>query len=287
MRQRDVRSVALGLALLALAAPAVAAPCGRPDVLDAFPPDGAAGVPTDATLSAHYDVTADWVDEGVDLDRGTDTVALTPTWDANEGLLSVVPPGGLVAGDDYVVHWPSLRGINTATKGRAKDVQFSVGAGPDQAAPSFAGVTGVDWDVDRERDDCTDNIEERYRFDIALAPASDDGGKDALELVVFQTAGPGIDGPQPVRVSHMPAEGTVRIVRSIDSATGHVCFAAIARDLTGKTSEGGSRETCVDTVAPPFFYGCSTAPAGRGGTSWLVLALGIAAAAWRRRRERA
>ena len=89
----------------------------------------------------------------------------------------------------------------------------------------------------------------------------------------------------------MPDAGKDATVKlSVGDATGHVCFAAIARDLTGKISSSGSQTVCVDTTAPPFFRGCAVAPAGgrgaAGETFAAVVLLSLAAVA-RRRRPRA
>ena len=264
---------------------AQAAPCGKPDLLDALPPDGADGVPTDATPSAIYAHTADYLGEDVPLEDSTGTqVPAKVSFDSAEGILTLTPDAPLAAGKAYTAHWPQLRGIATASKGRGRDVTFTVGSGPDGAAPSFDGVTGVHWDVQRKRDDCTDSIEERFVFDLDLAPADDDSGRDALALVVFQTSGPGLDAPAPVDVRAMPSKNTVRVIRTVDEATGHVCFAALVRDLTGKTLASANRTVCVDTIKPPFFYGCRVAGGRRaGGSGWLALALGAFALGWRRR----
>jgi MYXO-CTERM domain-containing protein len=106
-----------------------------------------------------------------------------------------------------------------------------------------------------------------------------------LTLVVFQTAGPALAGgaPEPVLVERMPERGAdVRVWRSIDAAVGRVCFSALVRDSLGRTS-GGADETCVTTVRPPFFYGCSVSGAPGGSPAWLA-ALALAAVLRRRRR---
>src|SRR5689334_3151524 len=48
---------------------AFADPCGHPDLLEAFPPDGAGDVPLNARLSARYASTAEYVDEEVTLEH--------------------------------------------------------------------------------------------------------------------------------------------------------------------------------------------------------------------------
>ncbi|HMR78400.1 MAG TPA: Ig-like domain-containing protein, partial [Polyangiaceae bacterium] len=197
MRRRAL--LALSSALLATelcSAPAVAAPCGRPDLLDAVPPDGAENVPTNARLFARYASIAEYLGEDILFTPdGEAPISVKGSFDATEGMLSVDPPEALVSGKSYSVSWPRLRGFGTANLGRGKDVNFRVGDGSDEAPPVFAGVRAVDWDVTRDQDDCTDRLERRYVFDIELEPASDDGGRDSLMLVVFQTRGPGLSAP--------------------------------------------------------------------------------------------
>lgn len=273
--------------VLCIPAPAWAAPCGKPDLLYALPPNGADNVPTDATPSAIYVRTADYLGEDVSLDRADGTqVPGEISFDPAEAILTFKPDAPLEPGQTYTAHWPELRGIATASKGTGKDVTFTVGQGPDSAAPVFDGLTGVDWDVQRERDSCTNSIAERFVFDLDLSTASDDSGRDALGLVVFQTSGPGVGAPEPVEVRAIPSGNTVRVTRSIDEATGHICFAALVRDLTGKTSASANRTVCADTIKPPFFYGCRVASGRRpADDGWLgVLALGALALVRRRAR---
>ncbi len=100
---------------------------------------------------------------------------------------------------------------------------------------------------------------------------------------MFQTFGPGLDAPAPVEVRAIPPGNTVRVTRTVDETTGHVCFAALVRDLTGKTSASADRTVCADTIKPPFFYGCRVAGGGgTGDAGWLGLALAVFAFAWRR-----
>ncbi len=266
----------------AIAGPARADSCTRPDLIETIPPDLAASVPTNASLFARYQTNAQWVDEPVTMQLtdglGDDAGVIAPpdaaptpspdgglsvpglpllvSFDSAEGLLQATPVSPLTPGAAYVVHWPSLRGVDTATLGSKADLHFGAGTSADTSAPSFAGVTSVSWDVSRENDSCTNRVEERYVFDLGLADASDDGGRDLLTLVVFETSGPGIDAsaPRPLLVQRIPPAGQGVRITSTD-LVGHVCFAAIVRDLTGQASTGGI-PVCVDTVAAPFFYSC-------------------------------
>ena len=271
---------ALLLVVLAWSTVAAAAPCNRPDLLDTMPPDGADGVPLNAVLFAHYAPSAEYLDEEITLEHvGVGEQTFSGTFNANEGLVSI-DPGGLVAGDEYKITWPRLRGHSTANLGRGAEVTFTAGSSTDDAAPSFDGLTGVDWDFVREKDDCTDSVEERFTFDLDLGARSDDGGAESLTLLVFQTKGPHVSpsAPEPVLVQRMPGGSKVRVVRALSDSIGEVCFAAIARDLTNKASASGNRETCVTTVKPPFFEGCSATGQGStaaGASVVLLLGLGL------------
>jgi hypothetical protein len=281
---------ALACALALAAAPGAAraaSTCGRPDLIDTVPPDGATNVPPNASLFAHYDSTAEYLGEDVVLTPpGGGEEVVKVAFDPAQGLLTWAPSQALAPGD-YTLRWPALRGLNAASAGRGATVKFTVGAQPDVAAPVFEGLTKVTWDLERRKNSCTDSLENRMVFDLELAPADDDGGSDGLTLVVFQTAGGSVDGGSvPVLSRAMPAAGKPAQVKlTVAEATGHVCFAALARDLTGQTSNGGSQEVCVETTAPPFFRGCAAAPTGGGpGSLALILAAILTTLAARSRR---
>jgi hypothetical protein len=281
------------LALLMFAAPARAATCASPDVLDTVPADMGT-IPPNAALFAHYDASAEYANEDVvftppgggdEAFAGNDPMPVV-TWDATQGLLAFTPPEALAPGD-YTIVWPGLRGLNTATPGLPATVHFTVGQTADVAPPDFGGLTGVTWDLERQTNDCTSSLENRFVFTLALDTADDDGGRANLTLVVFETSGSGVDGGSvPVLSTPMPAAGKdVTVKLSVGEATGHVCFAAIARDLTGKISTSGSRTVCVDTTAPPFFRGCAIAAGGGPRTAVGGIALALVALARRARRR--
>jgi hypothetical protein len=276
------------LATLAFARPVRATSCARPDLLDAVPPDGAQ-VPPNASLFAHYDPSADYGNEDVVLTPAGGTPEVVKvTWDGTQGLLSFEPETPLPPGR-YTIEWPALRGLNASALGKGATVQFTVGDVDDSAPPDFAGLTGLSWDLERETNDCTDSLENRMAFTLSLAPADDDGGRAGLTLVVFQTAGSAASldgGSVPVLSTAMPTAGETVVVKlPVSDATGHVCFAAIARDLTGKISSSGATTVCAETTAPPFFRGCAVAP-GRGGDGGAAIFVVIATwATWVTRRR--
>jgi uncharacterized protein (TIGR03382 family) len=272
---------ALLLLLLSRALPASAAPCNTPELVATFPPEGAGGVPTDATLFAAYASSADYLGEEVLLiPAGGEPRPVPATFDRAEALLSIKPPDGLMPGLVYSVRWPGLRGVDTATPGLGREIRFTTGAGPDTEAPRFDGVGAITWDLERAHSDCIDGIEERFVFDLQLGAATDDGGRESLALMVFQTAGPLVQAPVQVLNGPLPM-GAARIRLPVSGAVGHVCFSAQVRDLTGKVSASAQKEVCVDTTAPPFFHGC--AAAGRGRPGWWMLSLLLLGWRWRRR----
>lgn len=257
------------------------------------PPDSALDVPPNATLSAHYATSADYLGEPVVLvlpDGEEQT--LPATFDATEVRLSIAPATPLAPGGPYVVRWPALRGLNAAAPGKGGQATFSVVPTPDSASPTFDGVVAASWDLDRSSNDCTDSIEERFSFDLTLGVADDDGGRDDLTLLVFQTSGPAAnDASVQVLARALPAAGeSARVELPTGDAVGRICFAGLVRDTTGKVSNSADRQACVETTATPFFRGCELAPPTRSGQSGSTL--GLLAGVWaivlaaRRRRDR-
>src|SRR5205085_11755630 len=125
-----------------------------------FPSEGARGVTTDATLFAAYASSADYLGEEVLLiPDGAEPRPVPAMFDRAEALLSIKPPEGLTPGTGYAVRWPGLRGVDTATPGLGREIRFTAGAGPDREPPSFGGLGGASWDLERKRNNCTDGVE--------------------------------------------------------------------------------------------------------------------------------
>jgi MYXO-CTERM domain-containing protein len=264
---------------------AAAAPCGRADLLHAFPPDEATNVPIDATLSAHYARSAEYLGEPVPFGTEGAPVPVAVDFDSTQALLSYTPGGSLLPNTRFEIQWPPLHGLNSATVGSAFKVHFTTGASVDGAPPEFDGLTRISFDVSHARDECTDSVEDRYRFRLGLSDASDDGGRDALALLVFQTSGPNIPegSPEPVLLTPLPESNAIALDRAVPDAVGRICFAAIVKDLTGKISSSGDREVCIQVAEPPVFFGCS-AGGGRTGTGvWAALGAGLLILVRRRR----
>ena len=273
----------VGLALLVWARSSQAAPCGRPDVDVTFPPTDAASVPSNAQLSAHYASPALYDDEPVTLtDAAGNAVPLTVMFDDADSMLRASPDQPLSDGSHQIV-WPGLRGVGGGGVGRGSTTSFFVQGVVDAAPPSFAGLTGIDWDLARDRDPCLDKLDDRFVFRLTAGAASDDAGADLLSLLVFQTRDPSAPEqtePSRVAVRAFPQGGVVEVRRPATNA-GQTCFAAVAQDLEGNVSGGGEREVCIKTKKPPFFEGCALvgagvhAPvAGSGYALWL-LGLGL------------
>ena len=249
------------------ATPAARAQCGRPDLVDMVPPDGATDVPRNALLGAHYATSTEYLGEDVVLIHpdGSEQL-LDATWDATEQFLSAVPSSSaLTANSSYEIRWPVLRGLNAAAPGLGGKARFTTGAGFDSAPPTFTGVAGLSWDFERKTNECIDETVERFVFDVDLGAAADDGGTGGLTLMLFQTRGPEVLGmPVPLPARAWPQHGTrAQVKLTKDEGVGEICFAGLVRDTLGQISQGGDVQACVHTTDPPFFNGCSVA--GRSG----------------------
>lgn len=271
-------------------APAAHAQCGRPDLVDMVPPDGATGVPRNATLGAHYAAAADYLGEDVVLVHPDGSLQLLDaTWDPTEQLLSATPTSVMTADSSYEIRWPVLRGLNAAAPGLGGRARFTTGAGLDAAPPSFAGVAGLSWDLERKTNDCIDEVVERFVFDVDLGAADDDGGTAGLTLMLFQTKGPQVFGmPVPIPARAWPQLGMRAEVKlPKDDAVGEICFAGLVRDAVGQISAGGDRQACVHTTDPPFFNGCSVSGGAGAPRRAPAALLALAALLLLRRRARA
>jgi len=276
MSLSSARAGALGVSCsllsltLSLVRSAHAAPCGRPDVDLTFPPDGATNVPTNGVFAAHYAAPALYDNEAVDFsDADGNQVPAAVAYDDADSLLRVTPDQPLATGSLKIV-WPGLRGVGASGGvGRGRSTTFFVGSLADAASPSFSGLTGIDWDLARDRDPCLDKLDDRFVFKLQVGAASDDLGSDLLQLVVFQTKDPTRPkeaDPTKVALLALPTDGSIEVRRPATNA-GNTCFAAVVQDLLGNVSGGGEREVCIKTRKPPFFEGCAVASPAPGAGS--------------------
>lgn len=270
------RTLLLGAGLLLVSGAAWGAPCGRPDVDATFPPDKAESVPVNAILTAHYSAPALYDDEPVVLtDSAGNDVSVTTSFDSADAVVQATPDAPLADGS-YTAEWPSLRGLSGGV-GLGKKIAFSVQGVTDMTPPTFAGLNEIDWDLSRDKDPCTDNLEDRFVFKLKLGQASDDAGAALLAISVFETQdplAPAQTSPGKVALRPWPENGRIELRRPANKA-GQTCFAAITQDLVGSVSGGGEREVCVKTQKPPFFDGCSVlarAPSSPGSAIFILLA---------------
>ena len=70
------------------------------------------------------------------------------------------------AGGDYEVRWPALRGLNVAAPGPGGGGAVHGRCTPTRSGAHVRGRSWASsWDLEREQNDCTDSIEERFVFD--------------------------------------------------------------------------------------------------------------------------
>ncbi|MDX2050987.1 MAG: Ig-like domain-containing protein [Polyangiaceae bacterium] len=265
--------------------------CARPDVLETFPANGSSEVPVNATLSAHYFASAEYDGEPIVLvELGGERRELLGNFSPNEGSLSLDPMGFLKPNTSYMLEWPALRGIGSASRGKGAKLNFTVGSGADTAPPEFGGVRKVKYHLDRDQDGCAETVQDRFVFELSLEPVSDESASKDLTLVVFQTQKGATTPPQPVLTASFPEDGRVSVARRIEDSLGEVCFAALVRDLSGKVSASADRLACTKTVEPPFFHGCAVASLRRSpsrGVGFFGVGFAfILGGMWARRRTR-
>ena len=73
------------------------AQCGKPDLVDMVPPDGATGVPLNAKLGAHYAAAAEYLGEDVVLVHpdGSEQLVAATFWDIDRAAAAVTPTAPL------------------------------------------------------------------------------------------------------------------------------------------------------------------------------------------------
>ncbi len=277
-----------GVLFATLFASRVDADCDEPEIESTIPqqyetPLGT--VPPNATLAARYSASAVYEGEPIVLKPdGMPPVMLMGTFDAVEGLLKAVPPNGLAPGSVYRVTWPGLRGM-AGPRGKNAVVDFNVSATSDATAPVFGGIAALDWDWTRKTDPCTDELLDRYTFLLTPGSATDDGGVDALSVLVFQTSGPGIAAPRLVHIAAMPRAGkTVKVPLASVHGVGTLCFSALVRDSQMRTSNANTPPMCVTTTEAPYFEGCAFAPRSHKSTAFVGMMLAFLGLSWARRR---
>jgi MYXO-CTERM domain-containing protein len=168
--------------------------------------------------------------------------------------------------------------------------RFCTGSSNDSGPPTLGPIDEVTSTAVEPNCDAPDG---GYRIAVFFTPATDVGPPGSIEFLLFQTRGPGIEGPvlrRRVR-NQTPDRVTMAFVLPPDQAESPICVRVVAVDGVGNIDLSDaevSGQTCVDPVQGNFFYGlCSVSARGStGGPSWPIGSLGIGAiVAWRRRRR--
>lgn len=127
----------------------------------------------------------------------------------------------------------------------------------DTTAPSFGAIAEVTSDSIEPRCDAPDG---GFRIGVFFDPANDDPSPVAsVEYLVYQTRGPGVDGPVVrARQRNFPTGGQIAMgfVLGPDEATSTICVRVAAVDGLGNvTFDDGEEAQCIDPVQGNFFYG--------------------------------
>ncbi|MBI2896307.1 MAG: hypothetical protein HYY06_22305 [Deltaproteobacteria bacterium] len=255
--------------------------CGPAEGIDfVLPVDGSAGVARSARVVVRFPLAVTTI-EAPELwvVAGGEEAVGGLSWDGIEATF--VP-------DDL---WPASSTVTAGVSRSGRDDFVWEFEAADWGEDAVAPVLGTDLDASAtylgggpEDDPCGPVDLERYRVRLELAAAQGSSGRENLEYVAFQTAGPGVT--EPVERSRAVDEEGASEVRldfylAADDVSGEACFRALAIDVTGPPS-GTTEEACADLREGPFFRSiCATAPGGaRPGVAALIV---IAAAALLRR----
>ena len=285
---RSLSAVAALTVAISLAPTSADAQCTPPDLLASLPADGATDVPLEPLFfRARYAPTAVYRDEPVTLAReGGAPQEIGAAFEGTESTLGASPEEPLVPGASYVLRWPALADADETIVGAGREIAFTTGPGSAATAPTFAGIESVAWDAEKARDDCVGSSIERYVFELRVGEWADEGGPGTLEALVFLSDSPATDpseGPELVGLAPLRERSdTIEVRLPRDESIGHVCFSAVARDVTGFFS-APTGESCVQTDHPPFFGGCS---AGERGASPMAIPILLALISISRRRDR-
>ena len=210
------------------------------------PPDGATGVPLNATLGAHYMASADYLGEDVVLVHpdGREQM-LEARFDPTEVLLSVTPTEPLVAGGAYVVRWPSLRGLNASAPGYGGEAHFTAGTADDTAVAELRGRhrgrVGPRARAERLHGRARGTLRLRHRARRRQRRRRPRRA-DAAAVPDVRLGRDGDDACRCRRARSRPRARPRRSSCRRAISVGHVCFAALVRD----TDETSSRR-----AAPP------------------------------------
>lgn len=147
----------------------------------------------------------------------------------------------------------------------------------DNAAPELGRIGELTSDPIDPRCDAPDG---GFRVGVFFDPATDNGPLGSIEYLVYQTRGPGIDGPvvrNRARAFSTGGQVAMGFVLPPDDATSTICVRVAAVDGAGNVDFddiGDETAQCVDPVQGNFFYGLCSVGAPGAPTRF---ALGLAA----------
>lgn len=230
-----------------------------PDVVDqvlTFPLDGSNSIPTNVVLRAEFPESQDphgepyWyvISNGVRVNG-------VSNWDGSTSTFT--PHGGLDERTAYTAR------VTAQATGDFWSFTFATGSTTDTVAPSFSGITEIEWaeiPEDWLLSNCRLAQGNGFVFKLMLGGITDEGTGSDPCFYVYQTKGPNIT--EETLVARMrPIEGNRHIVymEPVEDGEGEFCFRVNARDLGGNF-DGNSRVECVEAVHGAIFAdACSIA----------------------------
>lgn len=253
----------------------VVCPPDSPQLLGVFPADTARDVTLDAPLrlvytEGYFDPTGPGGDptELIDVRRCPET-GLSCDFPNACADGSGEPVAGRVQllGDDIVFLPDGGWEANTTYAGEGLDqlsgLQFRFCTGDiveDVTPPTFGQIAELTSDEVEPRCDAPEG---GFRIGVFFEPANDDPSPPvSVEYLVYQTRGPGVDGPVVrARQRNFNTGGQIAMgfVLPPEDATSTICVRVAAVDGLGNVTfdelDGDEEARCVDPVQGNFFYG--------------------------------
>lgn len=180
--------------------------------------------------------------------------------------------------------------VSVAATGQYLNFEFNTGDDRDRSGPSFGGLSDLDWSHQTDEwlfDNCHISSGEGIVFNLTFPEASDDGPREELCYMVYQTSGPGVSGST-LRARVRYPDDDLTLMLPAGDGEGDICFRVEARDLIGRV-DGNRREQCVEAVVGAIFDdACSVAgaaPRATGPTVPLLVLLFLGVVLRRRTRR--
>ncbi|MGE0790660.1 MAG: hypothetical protein AB7S26_33610 [Sandaracinaceae bacterium] len=298
---RTQRAVALAIALISAPLGARAQDAGpmectdpTPRIEGVFPAHRAREVTVDAPLRVRY--SPGHFEPGGPGGDPTELLTIRRCGDVGTCDLDTCaepsePVAGLVQilGDEIVFlpdgGWTPNATFTGVALNRFGDLAFTfcTGSSTDSSPPTLGALEEVTSDAIEPRCDAPDG---GYRIGLFFQPATDDGPAGSIEYIVYQTRGPGIEGPiirSRSRNTATTGQVALGFVLPRGEADSPICVRLAAVDGVGnviydEVTDGQAR--CIDPVQGNFFYGlCSvsaTPGSGPGPLGWPLAIVAMA-----------